>query len=112
MVIDDVGSTDYTISLPFNDAYEGMSLYIFYTSTTGVGNYALRIVTENSQSDLPGGVGKFLYNGALSLSIITLTPNKFVQLKYTNMASGYVMSGSTVVPFNCPAWIVENGSDF
>ena len=112
MVIDDIGSTDYTISLPFNDAYEGMSLYIFYTSTTGTGNYALRIVTENSQSDLPGGVGKFLYNGSLSLSIITLTPNKFVQLKYTNMASGYVMSGSTVVPFNCPAWMVENGSDF
>lgn len=112
MVIDDIGATDYTISLPFNDAYEGMSLYIFYTSTTGTGNYALRIVTENSQSDLPGGVGKFLYNGSLSLSIITLTPNKFVQLKYTNMASGYVMSGGTVVPFNCPAWMVENGSDF
>lgn len=112
MVIDDVGATDYTISLPFNDAYEGMSLYIFYTSTTGTGNYALRVVTENSQSDLPGGVGKFLYNGSLSLSIITLTPNKFVQLKYTNMASGYVMSGGTVVPFNCPAWMVENGSDF
>lgn len=112
MVIDDIGSTDYTISLPFNDAYEGMSLYIFYTSTTGTGNYALRIVTENSQSDLPGGVGKFLYNGSLSLSIITLTPNKFVQLKYTNMASGYVRSDNTIVPFNCPAWMVENGSDF